>query len=183
MCASKQPSTRCAAPEARHHRLPVVWEPASGSRGVNGHHAGAIDGFADVSCPFAHFSLRRFIERRRQAGSDGEHLRIDVANRGPAVSTRIFLGFGEGTAAPTHLGLLSDSYPSAAPGRALAWNLAANPLGLALGAVIRNAMIAAVGWRATDRRRLRHLAGTGYSEDANQTITEFLASIVHVEPS
>ena len=60
-------------------------------------------------------------------------------------TTRIFLGFGQGTAAPTHLSLLSDSYPSAVRGRALAWNLAANPLGLALGAVIRNAMIAAVG--------------------------------------
>ncbi len=64
-------------------------------------------------------------------------------------ATRMFLGFGQGTAAPTQLSLLSDSYPVAVRGRALAWNLAANPLGLALGGVIGSVMIAGVGWRWT----------------------------------
>ena len=68
---------------------------------------------------------------------------------GQLFATRIFLGFGQGTAAPTHLSLLSDSYPVSVRGRALAWNLAANPLGLAVGAVIGSAMIATVGWRWT----------------------------------
>ena len=35
-----------------------------------------IDVFADVSCPFAHFSLRRFIDRRRRAGADHVQLRV-----------------------------------------------------------------------------------------------------------
>lgn len=35
-----------------------------------------IDVYADVSCPFAHFSLRRFTERRRQA--DADHVRLRV---------------------------------------------------------------------------------------------------------
>ena len=64
-------------------------------------------------------------------------------------TTRMFLGFGQGTAAPTQLSLLSDSYPVSVRGRALAWNLAANPLGLALGGVLGSVMIAAVGWRWT----------------------------------
>lgn len=35
-----------------------------------------IDVYAEVSCPFAHFSLRRFVERRRQAGADHVRLRV-----------------------------------------------------------------------------------------------------------
>lgn len=35
-----------------------------------------VDVYADVSCPFAHFSLRRFVERRRQAGA--EHVQLWV---------------------------------------------------------------------------------------------------------
>ena len=35
-----------------------------------------VDVYADVSCPFAHFSLRRFTERRRQA--DADHVRLRV---------------------------------------------------------------------------------------------------------
>jgi len=35
-----------------------------------------VDVYADVSCPFAHFSLRRFSERRRQAGADHVRLRV-----------------------------------------------------------------------------------------------------------
>lgn len=35
-----------------------------------------VDVYADVSCPFAHFSLRRFTEGRRQA--DAEHVRLRV---------------------------------------------------------------------------------------------------------
>ncbi len=94
MCGSKQPSTRCAAPDGRDRRSPVVWEPALGSRGVNGHGAGAIDVFADVSCPFAHFSLRRFIERRHRAGADGVRLRVhawplELANGQPLAADKV----------------------------------------------------------------------------------------------
>lgn len=35
-----------------------------------------VDVWADVSCPFAHFSLRRFAERRRRA--DANHVRLRV---------------------------------------------------------------------------------------------------------
>jgi len=35
-----------------------------------------IDVYADVSCPFAHFSLRRFTERRREAGAGHVRLRV-----------------------------------------------------------------------------------------------------------
>lgn len=35
-----------------------------------------VDVYADVSCPFAHFSLRRFSDRRRQAGT--QHVRLRV---------------------------------------------------------------------------------------------------------
>lgn len=35
-----------------------------------------VDVYADVSCPFAHFSLRRFTERRRQAGAHQVRLRV-----------------------------------------------------------------------------------------------------------
>ena len=35
-----------------------------------------VDVYADVSCPFAHFSLRRFTERRHRAGA--EHVRLRV---------------------------------------------------------------------------------------------------------
>ncbi len=113
-------------------------------------------------------------------------------------ATRIFLGFGQGTAAPTHLSLLSDSYPSAVRGRALAWNLAANPLGLALGAVIGSAMIATVGWRATFvaaaipglvlavavlrlREPRRGEADLLVAVDKNPFLTEFLREPDHTE--
>lgn len=35
-----------------------------------------VDVFADVSCPFAHYSLRRFTERRRLAGAGHVRLRV-----------------------------------------------------------------------------------------------------------
>ena len=35
-----------------------------------------VDVYADVWCPFAHFSLRRFTERRRQAGAGHVRLRV-----------------------------------------------------------------------------------------------------------
>lgn len=35
-----------------------------------------IDVFADVSCPFAHFSLKRFVDERARAGADHVHLRV-----------------------------------------------------------------------------------------------------------
>lgn len=35
-----------------------------------------VDVYADVSCPFAHFSLRRFTERRHQAGAEQVRLRV-----------------------------------------------------------------------------------------------------------
>lgn len=43
-------------------------DPARPERGV--------DVYADVSCPFAHFSLRRFSERRREAGAGQVRLRV-----------------------------------------------------------------------------------------------------------
>lgn len=61
---------------------------------MNGHHAGAIDVFADVSCPFAHFSLRRFIDRRHQTGSDRVRLRVrawplELANGHPLAADQV----------------------------------------------------------------------------------------------
>ena len=35
-----------------------------------------VDVYADVSCPFAHFGLRRFTERRRQSRADHVRLRV-----------------------------------------------------------------------------------------------------------
>ncbi len=35
-----------------------------------------IDVFAEVTCPFAHFSLRRFVDERRLAGADHVRLRV-----------------------------------------------------------------------------------------------------------
>ncbi|HZJ06692.1 MAG TPA: hypothetical protein VFD59_14625 [Nocardioidaceae bacterium] len=38
-----------------------------------------VDVYADVSCPFAHFSLRRFTERRHRAGADiGEAFNLAI---------------------------------------------------------------------------------------------------------
>ena len=53
-----------------------------------------IDVFADVSCPFAHFSLRRFTERRRRAGAEHVRLRVhawplELANGEPLGAAKV----------------------------------------------------------------------------------------------
>lgn len=53
-----------------------------------------IDVFADVSCPFAHFSLRRFSERRRLAGANNVRLRVyawslELANGEPLGADKV----------------------------------------------------------------------------------------------
>lgn len=50
---------------------------AVGDGAGRGHGTGrVVEVFADVTCPFAHVSLRRFVEQRRRAGADGVHLRV-----------------------------------------------------------------------------------------------------------
>jgi len=53
-----------------------------------------VDVYADVSCPFAHFSLRRFFERRRQAGAKHVRLRVhawplELANGEPLAAGKV----------------------------------------------------------------------------------------------
>lgn len=53
-----------------------------------------IEVFADVSCPFAHVSLRRFVERRRTAGADGVKLRVrawplELVNGTPLTAAKV----------------------------------------------------------------------------------------------
>jgi len=61
--------------------------------------------------------------------------------------TRALLGFGQGTIGPTHLSILSDTYPARVRGRVLGYHRAANPAGQVLGALIGGVVIGAVGWR------------------------------------
>jgi MFS family permease len=62
-------------------------------------------------------------------------------------ATRALLGFGQGTIGPTHLSILSDTYPARVRGRVLGYHRSANPAGQVLGALIGGAIIGAVGWR------------------------------------
>ena len=53
-----------------------------------------IDVYADVSCPFAHYSLRRFVELRDAAGVDDVALRIrawplEIVNGEPLTSDKV----------------------------------------------------------------------------------------------
>ncbi len=66
---------------------------------------------------------------------------------GQLFTTRALLGFGQGTIGPTHLSILSDTYPSRIRGRVLGYHRAANPAGQVLGALIGGLVIGAVGWR------------------------------------
>lgn len=61
--------------------------------------------------------------------------------------TRALLGFGQGTIGPTHLSILSDTYPARVRGRVLGYHRAANPAGQVLGALTGGLIIGAVGWR------------------------------------
>jgi MFS transporter, Spinster family, sphingosine-1-phosphate transporter len=61
--------------------------------------------------------------------------------------TRALLGFGQGTIGPTHMSILSDTYPARVRGRVLGYHRAANPAGQVLGALIGGVIIGAVGWR------------------------------------
>lgn len=61
--------------------------------------------------------------------------------------TRALLGFGQGTIAPTHLSILSDTYPARVRGRVLGYHRAANPAGQVLGAAVGGVIVGAVGWR------------------------------------
>lgn len=56
------------AGDSHHPHADAMTDPARPER--------AVDGYADVSQPFAHFSLRRVTERLRQAGA--EHVRLQV---------------------------------------------------------------------------------------------------------
>ncbi|MFN3218337.1 MAG: MFS transporter [Acidimicrobiales bacterium] len=61
--------------------------------------------------------------------------------------TRALLGFGQGTIGPTHMSILSDTYPPSARGRVFGYHRAANPAGQVLGALIGGFIIGAAGWR------------------------------------
>lgn len=61
--------------------------------------------------------------------------------------TRALLGFGQGTIGPTHLSILSDTYPARVRGRVLGYHRSANPAGQVLGALIGGVIIGAAGWR------------------------------------
>jgi MFS family permease len=62
-------------------------------------------------------------------------------------ATRALLGFGQGTIGPTHLSILSDTYPQSVRGRVLGYHRSANPAGQVLGALIGGLIIGAFGWR------------------------------------
>lgn len=61
--------------------------------------------------------------------------------------TRALLGFGQGTIGPTHLSILSDTYPARVRGRVLGYHRSANPAGQVLGALVGGIIVGAVGWR------------------------------------
>ena len=61
--------------------------------------------------------------------------------------TRALLGFGQGTISPTHMSILSDTYPARVRGRVIGYHRSANPAGQVLGALIGGVIIGAVGWR------------------------------------
>lgn len=62
-------------------------------------------------------------------------------------ATRALLGFGQGTIGPTHLSILSDTYPQSVRGRVLGYHRSANPAGQVLGALVGGVIIGAFGWR------------------------------------
>lgn len=62
-------------------------------------------------------------------------------------ATRALLGFGQGTIGPTHLSILSDTYPQSVRGRVLGYHRSANPAGQVFGALIGGLIIGAFGWR------------------------------------
>lgn len=66
---------------------------------------------------------------------------------GQLFATRALLGFGQGTIGPTHLSILSDTYPARIRGRVLGYHRSANPAGQVLGALIGGAVVGALGWR------------------------------------
>lgn len=66
---------------------------------------------------------------------------------GQLFATRALLGFGQGTIGPTHLSILSDTYPARIRGRVLGYHRSANPAGQVLGALVGGAVVGAVGWR------------------------------------
>ena len=68
-------------------------------------------------------------------------------NFGQLFLTRALLGFGQGTIGPTHLSILSDTYPARVRGRVLGYHRSANPAGQVLGALIGGVIVGAVGWR------------------------------------
>ena len=61
--------------------------------------------------------------------------------------TRALLGFGQGTIGPTHLSILSDTYPARIRGRVLGYHRSANPAGQVLGALVGGIIVGAIGWR------------------------------------
>ncbi len=78
----------------------------------------------------------------------GAGLLASVAqNFGQLFLTRALLGFGQGTIGPTHLSILSDTYPARVRGRVLGYHRSANPAGQVLGALIGGLIVGAVGWR------------------------------------
>lgn len=88
--------------------------------------ARVIDVFADVSCPFAHFSFQRFIDRRRRAGADHVRLRVrawplelvngeslgadkvteEIADLRAQVAGDLFTGFEPSAFPPTTIAIL-----------------------------------------------------------------------------
>lgn len=92
-------------------------------------HERLVDVYADVSCPFAHFSLRRFSERRRHAGAEHVRLRVhagplELANGEPLAAGKVadeivdlraqvagdlFTGFDQAAFPSTTLALLATA--------------------------------------------------------------------------
>lgn len=88
-----------------------------------------VDVYADVSCPFAHFSLRRFTERRREAAADHVRLRVhawplelvngealgaatvadEIADLRAQVAGDLFVGFDPSTFPSTTIDLLATA--------------------------------------------------------------------------
>lgn len=88
-----------------------------------------IDVFADISCPFAHFSLRRFVDRRRVAGAHHVRLRVrawplelvngepltaakvteEIADLRAQVASDLFMGFDPCAFPSSTIGLLGTA--------------------------------------------------------------------------